>query len=170
MYLNAKNVLKNLWINPEFKHFGKPAQVGYDLTLLAVSKIGSGNHTLYVDRSVVDKRAYAPYPLYINPENKDQQLWLFDPGVYSLTFHQGCKLSSNVKAEIVHRSSLLRMGVEIKSAVYDPGFKTDKMGAVMIVHNLMQIEYGARVAQILMSETQECVEYDGQWQDKKDLK
>jgi deoxycytidine triphosphate deaminase len=170
MYLNAANIESILVFNDQFKHFGKAAQVGYDLTLHQVKQICSGNHKLTQSGSDIDQSAYIPVPLMINPHNEKEKLWALAPGVYSITFHQGCSLPNNIKAEIVHRSSLLRMGVEIKSAVYDPGFKTEFMGAVMVVHNTVTIEYGSRVAQILMAETQLSEEYAGQFQGEKDIK
>jgi len=170
MYLNAKNISSYLVIKDTDKDLGKPAQVGWDLTLADVKQIGAGHHKLTQSGSEIDQNAYVPVPLMINPHKESEKLWILAPGVYSLTFHQGCSLPNHIKAEIVHRSSLLRMGVEIKSAVYDPGFKVERMGAVMIVHNMVSIEYGARVAQILMATTEEAVKYNGQWQGQKDIK
>lgn len=170
MYLNANNIIKYLVLDPTQLQYGKPAQVGYDLTVCDIKQIHEGAHRLTVAGSNIDKSAYVQQPLLSAPEKPNERYWTLGPGVYSLTFHQGCSLPNNIKAEIIHRSSLLRMGVEIKSAVYDPGFKVEQMGAVMVVHNNVTIEYGSRVAQIIMAETQVAQEYNGQFQDEKDVK
>ncbi len=169
MYLNAEQIKDVLYFG-DVENKGKAAQVGWDLTIKEVKAIGQGNHMITKNSSNVDKSAYIKMPLMINPDSPKQHVFVLQPGPYSITFHQGCVLPDNVMAQIVQRSSLLRCGVEIKSAVYDPGFKTDLMGAVMIVHNTIQIELGARVAQIIMSETSKAEVYDGQYQESKDIK
>ena len=169
MYLNAE-LIKDVLYFGDTHNTGKAAQVGWDLTIKEVKLIGGGNHIITKSNSNVDKNAYVKMPLMINPDNPKQHMFVLQPGVYSITFHQGCVLPNNIMAQIVQRSSLLRCGVDIKSAIYDPGFKTDLMGAVMIVHNTIQIEEGARVAQIIMSQTVTAEVYDGQYQAEKDVK
>jgi len=169
MYLNAKQIEDHIYFGDK-KHKGQAAQVGWDLTIKEVKHIGQGNHIILKTASKVDKTSYVKMPLMINPDNPNQHMFVLQPGVYSVTFHQGCVLPNNIMAQIIQRSSLLRCGVEIKSAVYDPGFKTDLMGAVMIVHNTIQLEEGCRVAQIIMSETSTSEVYNGQYQSEKDLK
>ena len=141
---------------------GKPAQVGYDLTLKSIKKVKGG--IVAVDRTIVC--TYEPV------ENQKNSYHL-TPGAYSLTFHQGCKLPANIKASIIHRSSVLRCGGLITSGVYDPGFEVDEMGAILIVFEDLDIEVEARVAQIVMEECYPVEEnqlYNGQWQKDKDVK
>ena len=139
---------------------GKPAQVGYDLTLKSVKKINGGliaaDHTTVCTYGVVEPQ---------------KNSYFLTPGIYSLTFHQGCKLPATIKASIVHRSSVLRCGGVIISGVYDPGFEVDEMGAVLVTYEDLTIEIGARVAQIVMEECYSVDElYNGQWQKEKDFK
>lgn len=169
MYLNAEAIEKYLFFSSE-ENRGKAAQVGWDLTVKDIKEINPGDNRLLKSGTEFDHNTYTTVPLTINPYKEDQHIWVITPGVYSLTFYQGCSLPNNIKAEIVHRSSLLRMGVEIRSAVYDPGFKVEEMGAVMIAHNPVVIEKGSRVAQILMCETLVAQEYAGQWQGTRDKK
>lgn len=94
--------------------------------------------------------------------------WKLNPGTYSITFNQGCKVPNNQMLLIRQRSSLARNGSWIHSSVFDPGFQTERIGTVMIITQPIEIEYEARIAQAY---THECntVEnlYDGQYQ--KDL-
>ena len=160
MLLNSHQVAKHL----QTKDLGAKAQVGYDLTLKSIKKIMGGAVTQ--DKTIVEE--YLEVTPFQNANGK--YMFKLSPGVYSLTFDQGCKLPSNVTAFIRHRSSILRCGAEITSGVYDPGFEVDEMGGVMFAHKELVIEKGARVAQIIMFENTPADMYDGQWQKDKDVK
>ena len=160
MLLNADQVAELLQTNNK----GAKAQVGYDLTLKAVSKVYGG--MVLKDKTVVED--YEPVQPVLSPTGK--YIFTLEPGVYSLTFDQGCKLPENRTAFIRHRSSILRCGAVITSGVYDPGFEVDEMGGVMFVNSKMHVEVGARVAQIIMIENNTAELYDGQWQGAKDVK
>ena len=160
MLLNADGVASLL----DTKDKGKKAQVGYDLTLKSINKVNGG----IVMKDVTDISPYDEVMLNLNDSGKF--LYQLEPGTYSLTFEQGCKLDDKHTAFIRHRSSVLRAGGIITSGVYDPGFEVDEMGAMLIVTETLLIEKGARVAQIIMMENASAELYDGQWQKDKDLK
>ena len=152
---------------------GKPAQVGFDLTLKQVNSIGQ---TVNYNRNVINDKIgkvlkdkteltnYTPYPL-INLDGVSG--WLLYEGVYDITFNEGCKIPSNRVAFIKQRSSLYRNGTIINSPVFDPGFETEFMGTLMYVHETIFIEENARVAQIYFHECEAAELYDGQWQGDK---
>lgn len=160
MLLNSHQVTDHL----ETNGLGSKAQVGYDLTLKAVNKVYGG--MVLKDKTVVED--YETVPPTLTPTGK--YIFVLEPGVYSLTFDQGCKLPENRTAFIRHRSSILRCGAMITSGVYDPGFEVDEMGGIMFVNHKLNIEKGARVAQIIMLENTPADLYDGQWQKNKDKK
>lgn len=160
MLQNAYQVEELLQTNNK----GSRAQVGYDLTLKSIKKV-SGGVVMQDKTNVSDYTEVAPS---VNADGKF--IFKLEPGTYSLTFEQGCKLPNNMTAFIRHRSSMLRCGAIITSGVYDPGFEVDEMGGVMIVTESMIVEKGARVAQIIMFENNEAELYNGQWQGNKDLK
>ena len=160
MLLNANQV--ETFLSTHGK--GAKAQVGYDLTLKEVKKINGGA----VMANATDVTPYTPITPFTSPTGKI--IFKLEPGTYSLTFEQGCKLDSNHTAFIRHRSSVLRCGGIITSGVYDPGFEVDEMGAVLIATKEMVIEKGARVAQIILFENTSAELYNGQWQKNKDVK
>ena len=160
MLLNSHQVADHLQTNG----LGAKAQVGYDLTLKSIKRIMGGAVTQ--DKTIVEE--YLEVVPFQNAN--DKYMFKLTPGVYSLTFDQGCKLPNNVTAFIRHRSSILRCGAEITSGVYDPGFEVDEMGGVLFAHRELVIEKGARVAQIIMMENTPADLYDGQFQKDKDLK
>jgi deoxycytidine triphosphate deaminase len=168
--LNAQQILDEGLLKLEHTH-GKPAQVGYDLTLKQVNEIGvKSNHTspLRIGKVLKDKTEltnYTPYPL-INLDGAHG--WLLYEGVYDITFNEGCKLPDNRVAFIKQRSSLYRNGTIINSPLFDPGFETEFMGTLMYVHKTIFIEENARVAQIYFHECrQSVVMYTGQFQGDK---
>ena len=159
MLQNAHKVEELLITNGK----GKKAQVGYDLTLESINKVKGG-------KVLKDGTHVEPY---INMETTTidgKEVYQLKPGTYSLTFEQGVKLPTNYTAFIRHRSSVLRCGGIITSGVYDSGFEVDQMGAVLIATENIEIERGARVAQIIVFENVEAEAYNGQWQGSKDVK
>jgi len=160
MILNAEQVAKRLHTNDK----GAKAQVGYDLTLKAVNKVNGGI-------VMKNKTTVLPYDEVMPSLNEDGKfIYKLEPGTYSLTFEQGCELDEHHTAFIRHRSSVLRSGGVITSGVYDPGFKVDEMGAMLIATEIIVIEKGSRVAQIIMMENETASLYDGQFQGTKDVK
>ena len=154
---------------------GKPAQVGYDLSLKAVQRIGTSiaNNPYNVTKEgkigkiLKDKTELTTY-LPLDTINLDGvEGWLLYKGVYDITFWEGCKIPPNRTAFIKQRSSLYRNGATINSPVFDPGFETDNMGTLLYVHETIFIEQDARVAQIYFHECAPADKYDGQWQNDK---
>lgn len=159
MLQNAYKVEQLLTTNGK----GKKAQVGYDLTLQSINKVNGGK--VLSDGTHVD--SYTPIDTCIVDGREVFQLI---PGTYSLTFEQGVKLPTNFTAFIRHRSSVLRCGGIITSGVYDPGFEVENVGAVLIATENLDLEKGARAAQIILLENIEAEAYNGQWQKDRDYK
>ena len=170
--LNAQQILSEGLLKLEHAH-GKPAQIGFDLSLKQVNQIGNpnGKDGVYREFKIgkvlkdrTDLTTYTPYPL-ISLDGAHG--WLLYPGVYDITFNEGCKIPSNRVGLIRQRSSMLRNGTVLHSSVFDPGFETSFMGTVMVVNETIFIEENARVAQIYFHECVPVSEenlYTGQWQ------
>lgn len=138
----------------------KPQQHGVDLTLANVVRVTPSE--INKDQTIIGIQR----PLSIWQREDGRRIYDIPMGYYGIYFEQGIKLPDNVKANIIHRSSVLRGGAMIFSGEYDPGFETQTMGAYMIVFVPIRLELGARVAQIVLHETQPCVKYEGQFQNK----
>ena len=134
---------------------GKKAQVGYDLSLKSVNKIGQQDnlqHPNKIGKVFKDKTEITTYVKYDTIQLEGVTGYLLYPGTYDITFNEGCNIPSNRVAFIKQRSSLYRNGTIINSPVFDPGFETDNMGTIMIVNEPIFIEQDARVAQIYFHE------------------
>lgn len=165
--LNAEQILEQNLIKTENSQ-GKPAQVGYDLSVKSINIIGKDDDSnrpnvgmVLKDKTILNN--YTKVPL----TNVDgYHGWLLHPGAYDITFHEGCKIASNRVGMIRQRSSLLRNGAIIASSIFDPGFETENMGTIMIVIATIFIEKDARVGQMYFHECDEVAEdklYNGQW-------
>jgi len=170
--LNAKQILDEGLLLLEHTQ-GKPSQVGYDVTLKAVQKVGSriSNTNVYADSKIgkvlKDKTELTSYTPVSTIMLDGVEGWLLYAGVYDVTFNEGCKIPDNRVAFIKQRSSLYRNGAVINSPVFDPGFETQYMGTLLYVHETIFIEKDARVAQIYFHECNGAELYDGQWQNDK---
>lgn len=164
--LNAQRILSEGLLKLEHAH-GKPAQIGFDLSLKQVNKIGTNGLDGKIGKVLKDKTEltkYTPQPL-LNLDGATG--WLLYAGVYDITFNEGCKIPEDRVGLIRQRSSMLRNGTVLHSSVFDPGFETDFMGTVMVVNETIFIEENARVAQIYFHECIPVSEenlYTGQWQ------
>lgn len=103
-----------------------------------------------------------PYALNDKPE---QLFYILLPGTYEITFMEGCYIPADRRGFIVHRSSLFRNGGSINSAIFDAGFKTNKIGTMMVITEPIEIELGARIGSFYVEDSN-VVEnlYNGQFQ------
>ena len=159
--LNAKEILEeNLIVLDNAK--GKPAQVGYDLSVKWIKRL-DGSGKVLIKGTEVNNLSNIPMYTLVTGENG----WWLEPGTYDIEMNEGCRIPGNRTAMVRQRSSLLRNGAIIASSIFDPGFCTDNIGTVMIVSKRIFIEKDARVAQMYFHENNEGELYDGQFQNDK---
>ena len=169
--LNAEQILEQGLVKTENSK-GKPAQVGYDLSIKSINVIGKDESSPRPNVGMVlkDKTILNNYTPVETKTIDGCEGYLLYPGAYDITFHEGCKIAANRVGLIRQRSSLLRNGAIIASSVFDPGFETDNMGTIMIVTATIFIEQDARVGQMYFHECDGVAEdklYNGQWQNDK---
>jgi deoxycytidine triphosphate deaminase len=164
--LNAKQIADEGLLLLEHTK-GKPAQVGYDLSLKAVQKVGTSTTDGKIGKVLKDRTELTTYSLTNTIKVDGMEGWLLYQGVYDITFNEGCKIPDNRVAFVKQRSSLYRNGAIINSPVFDPGFETQNMGTLLYVYETIFIEKDARVAQIYFHECDSADKYDGQWQNDK---
>lgn len=144
---------------------GKPAQVGYDLSLKEVHAL-QGNGKVMVSGTMVNElKAVDP-----TTDENGKLVYNLEPGTYDVTCNEGCAIPADRTAMVRQRSSLLRNGAIIASSIFDPGFHTDNIGTVMIVTKPITIEQDARIAQMYFHTNNPGEVYDGQFQNDKQRK
>ncbi len=115
---------------------------GFDLTLREVGRMTSGGGM----GAGLDQREL-PSTEVIDFNSRG---WLeLDPGPYLITFNEVVNLPLDVMALGRPRSSLLRSGVSIHTAVWDAGYK-GRSQALLVVQNHLgyRLQRDARVAQL----------------------
>ena len=161
MILNAEQLLEQGLLNLDNAK-GKPAQVGYDLSVKEINKVGGSIGKVLVDKTELN--THTP----VEKSNMDwRDGWLLYAGVYDVIMNEGCNIPSNRVALIRQRSSLMRNGAIITSSIFDPGFVTPNIGTYMVVLETIFIEQNARVAQVYFHECEPVASeqlYNGQWQ------
>jgi deoxycytidine triphosphate deaminase len=143
-------------------------QHGIDLNVIEI-KVMKSDTNGYIPAS--GKTLLPEYDAMIATWDDDNKVayWQLEPGVYSVTMAQGCKIPNHTMCLIRQRSSLLRCGALISSSIFDAGFETKNIGTVMIVHNPIVIEVNARIACMYAHPCNTVLDdvlYAGQWQGK----
>ena len=88
------------------------------------------------------------------------------PGAYIITYNEIVHLPKNVMALATPRSSLLRCGVTINTAVWDAGY-SGRSQSLMVVYNPQgfRLQRNARIVQLVFLQlTQETEGYQGAYQ------
>jgi len=134
---------------------------GIDLSLQSVMRLeGQGQ----LDFSNKDRKLPHTPPIEFGPNG-----WIMlDPGSYLVSFNEIVNLPLNIMALGKPRSSLLRMGATIETAVWDAGY-VGRSQCLLVVHNPQGIRLArnARILQLvffrLASETEG---YSGAYQEE----
>ena len=136
---------------------------GFDLTVGEVAGIhaSSGDAAL----GVADEDRRLPEPREIGFHHGDW--WHLSPGAYRITFNEVVNLPRWLMALGRPRSSLLRMGVALHTAVWDAGY-SGRSQALLVVHRQggLHLQRNARVAQLVFLPLNETDDqgYTGRYQ------
>ncbi|MCX8195630.1 MAG: deoxyuridine 5'-triphosphate nucleotidohydrolase [Acidilobaceae archaeon] len=82
------------------------------------------------------------------PLEASEGFWRLRPGVYRIRYCEAVAVPEHALGLVFPRSSLIRMGAVVHGAVWDPGYRGRGEG-LLVVHNELLLERGARVAQIV---------------------
>lgn len=132
---------------------------GFDLTLRDVAMLQTAG-AIPVDNRQRQVSALAPLVF--------DGLGYIDliPGPYLITYNEVVHLPKNVMALAAHRSSLLRCGVTVGTAVWDAGYE-GRSQSLLVVHNPLgfRLQKNARIIQLVFFQLSEETEgYKGKYQ------
>ena len=88
------------------------------------------------------------------------------PGIYSITYNEIVHIPKNTMALATPRSSLLRCGVTVNTAIWDAGY-SGRSQSLMVVYNPQgfRLQRNARIVQLIFLRlTGETEEYQGTYQ------
>ena len=132
---------------------------GIDLTLREVALLqSSGKIAVNDNQRVVSNLA----PLVFDGMDFIELV----PGVYVITYNEVVNLPRNIMALATPRSSLLRCGVTVNTAVWDAGY-SGRSQSLMVVYNPQgfRLQRNARIVQLVFFQlTEETEGYHGAYQ------
>jgi dUTP pyrophosphatase len=134
---------------------------GFDLTLQSIARLISAGK---IGASNADRRLPDISPL---PFASDGNINL-QPGCYLITYNEIVNMPADVTALGRPRSSLLRCGADIGTAVWDAGY-SGRSQSLLIVHNPagLSLEPNARVMQLVFIRLDSATTgYNGQYQNE----
>ncbi len=132
---------------------------GFDLTAKDIMALEDGG---IIDFDNVER--FIPDHKTLTPLNKK---WELEPGGYLVRYNEIIEVPLNAMGIVLPRSTLMRIGATLCSAVWDPGYKGRGIG-LMIVNAKITVCEGARIAQIVFIKTQEKISegYSGTYQNE----
>lgn len=136
---------------------------GIEMTVGKVEKYNSMGYIGFDNKSRT-----LPSTSEIEPHSYVSGDWLqLESGCYLLTLNEAVKIPKNCMALAVPRSSLLRMGVDIRSAAWDSGYE-GRSQVMMVVNNPygVMLQKNARILQLIFFKLNDEVEkgYSGIYQ------
>ena len=119
---------------------------GFDLTVRGVAALRAASGDAALGAADEDRRL--PEPLEADFHHDDW--WRLASGAYRITFNEVVNLPRWLMALGRPRSSLLRMGVALHTAVWDAGY-SGRSQALLVVHQpgILHLQRNARVAQLV---------------------
>lgn len=80
----------------------------------------------------------------------ENDVYILNKGAYLVRYKEYIKIPKNTIALTIPRSSLLRMGATIHTAVWDPGYEGQGIGLLIVFNeNGIQISKEAHIAQLV---------------------
>jgi len=98
---------------------------------------------------------------------KSNNSWVLQPGGYVVQYNEIVKVPLNMAAILLPRSSLMRIGATIFSALWDPGYKGRGIG-LLYTSRTINLHQNARIAQLVFFEMKKKVTkgYSGIYQNE----
>ncbi|MFB6207498.1 MAG: deoxyuridine 5'-triphosphate nucleotidohydrolase [Haloglomus sp.] len=93
----------------------------------------------------------------------DREGYRLTPGNYVVRYAEVISIPEGHIGFLYPRSSLLRNSCMLNTAVWDAGYEGKGEGLLQVGHDI-EIETGARVAQLVLAEAEHTGEYDGDYQ------
>ena len=134
---------------------------GFDITLRDISRLKTpGQISVNNTERVVSE---------LSPMDFDSNGFIYlEPGIYSITYNEIVHLPNNVMALARPRSSLLRCGVSVGTAVWDAGYSGRSESLLNVYHpEGFRVQKNARVVQLVFFRlTENTKGYSGTYQNE----
>jgi len=126
---------------------------GVDLTLGAILEQESPGRIERGDKTIGQRRE----------RDAEDGLYRLDPGGYIVQYAERVRIPEGHVGFLYPRSSLLRNSCMLNTAVWDAGYEGRGEG-LLEVHHPVELERGARIAQLVLAAADHEDTYDGSYQ------
>ncbi len=134
---------------------------GVDLTVKDILKL-EGKGIIDFDNSNRTLPNYSPLAL-----NEEDNSWDLCAGGYLVCYNETVEVPASAVGIVLPRSTLMRCGATLCSALWDPGYKGKGIGLLIVTSDL-KIYKNARIAQLILFETKGAASelYSGVYQNE----
>lgn len=138
-----------------------PVQVqpnGIDLTVAKVEEPIDAGRIGIDGKSIGDRQEIAPSEV-----TDETAAYYLPPGAYVVRYGETVEVPDGHVGFIYPRSSLIRNGCMLHTAVWDAGYAGQGAG-LLTVHHDVELERGARIGQFVLARAEHETTYDGTYQ------
>jgi deoxycytidine triphosphate deaminase len=133
---------------------------GVDLTVAAVHEQTTRGRIARDGKRIGDRRE-------VEPETVEGGEWCYlGRGAYVLQYAETVRIPEGHVGFVYPRSSLMRNSCMLNTAVWDAGYEGRGEGLLQ-VHHYVELERGARVAQVVLAEADHEGTYAGSYQGER---
>jgi dCTP deaminase/dUTP pyrophosphatase len=126
---------------------------GVDLTAAAIDEQTDAGQIGRDGKTIGERREIQP----------NDGVFQLEPGAYIVQYGETVRIPEKHIGFIYPRSSLMRNSCMLHTAVWDAGYEGKGEG-LLEVHHDIEIEQGARIAQLVLAEADHDGTYDGSYQ------
>ncbi|MFC7041514.1 deoxyuridine 5'-triphosphate nucleotidohydrolase [Halonotius sp. GCM10025705] len=126
---------------------------GVDLTAAAIYEQTDAGQIGCDGKTIGERREIEP----------DDSVFQLDPGAYVVQYGETVHIPDGHIGFIYPRSSLMRNSCMLHTAVWDAGYEGKGEG-LLEIHHEIEIEQGARIAQLVLAEADHEGTYNGSYQ------
>jgi dUTP pyrophosphatase len=132
---------------------------GVDLTVEAVLEQREPGRIGTEGKTIGDRQP-------VEPSDDGAETFTLTPGGYILQYAETIAIPEDHVGFLYPRSSLMRNSCMLNTAVWDAGY-TGKGEGLLQVHHEVELERGARVAQLVLADAEHADTYDGSYQGER---
>lgn len=132
---------------------------GVDLTLDAIFEPLEPGRITRNDEEIGRRQRVAS----VETDRKVPETYYLEPGGYIVRYDETVRIPEGHVGFIYPRSSLMRNGCMLDTAVWDAGYEGRGEG-LLEVHHDIELERGARLAQFVLAEAEHTGTYEGSYQ------
>jgi dUTP pyrophosphatase len=135
---------------------------GVDLTLAAVYDQQTPGRIGVDGKEIGDRELQSP----ASPAGDDSAVYYLSAGTYVAQYAETITIPANHVGFVYPRSSLLRNSSMLNTAVWDAGYSGKGEGLLQVGQEI-EIESGARIAQLVFAEADHEGLYEGSYQNER---